>query len=279
MKPESLVKRTLTGLLLVGATVSAAYCGGKYVAVLFWLVMNLGLPEWGRLLRRSALRISLFWLFLLSNSLYIALVTGFYAQAGLVDPAWREFATWGLVLEMVVFFAVSTFGRGRAAAKQVSAVLGGALYIGGSLGLLNYLALPFHPDGGHVLMGFFLIIWSGDVFAYLTGSAFGRHKLCPSLSPSKTWEGAAGGFVFAALAGILWGHAFWDSVSFEIRTSVSLLAPVVAMFGDLFESKIKRDAGVKDSGSVLPGHGGILDRYDSVFFAAPFVVALWKLFS
>lgn len=279
MKSDPLIKRTVTGTVLVAATVSAIYCGGEYVAAFLWLIMNLALQEWARLSRQTGLKIPRFWLYFLANLFYGVLFLWEYSQIGLVKETWVGFSVWSLVLASVVFLALSIFKAGRATSKQVSVVFGGILYIAGSLGLLNYLAAPFHPDGGNVLMGFFLVIWAGDVFAYLVGSVMGRHKLYPKLSPSKTWEGAIGGIFFAALAGTLWGRFFLKEVDTLFWFLVSITASVVAIFGDLLESKIKRDAGVKDSGTLLPGHGGILDRYDSVFLAAPFVVALWNLVS
>ena len=118
----------------------------------------------------------------------------------------------------------------------------------------------------------FLVIWADDTFAYLVGRTIGRNMLFPSISPKKTLEGSVAGFVGSLL--VAWGfaHLFWQTASLK---KVILLAGLVALFGqigDLAESAMKRGANLKDSGSVLPGHGGLLDRVDSLLFGAP---VLW----
>lgn len=121
----------------------------------------------------------------------------------------------------------------------------------------------------YLIMGIFIMIWVNDSFAYLVGRTLGKRPLFPSVSPKKTIEGALGGLVFALVAAVVLG-----SVAPVLRTTQWLALAVVLVsmgtFGDLVESKLKRVAGVKDSGAILPGHGGMLDRLDSLVFAAPF---------
>lgn len=263
---------------MIGATIAAVYAGGVYVAIFLGLVMNLGLHEWGGLMERMQARFPMHWMFGSANLLYAAAVTFLYAQIGHVDIQIAKFLGLLWVLALVGMVIASVLKRkGDESPRALSLVLGGSFYIGGSLALLNYLAAPFHTDGGHVLMGFFLLVWMNDVFAYLIGSAWGRHKLCERISPSKTWEGAAGGVLCSVAGGILWSVFMLPHVPSAVWIPVSILTPIASVFGDLWESKIKRGAGVKDSGNLLPGHGGILDRYDSVFIAAPMAVAGWQL--
>jgi len=126
----------------------------------------------------------------------------------------------------------------------------------------------------------FLVIWADDTFAYLIGRTIGRKRLSPSISPKKTLEGSVAGLGGSLL--VAWGFTslFWQTASWK---EVMLLAGIVALFGqigDLAESAIKRGASVKDSGSVLPGHGGLLDRVDSLLFGAPVLwlsLAIWDL--
>lgn len=133
-------------------------------------------------------------------------------------------------------------------------------------------------DNGWVLLIFaFILIWVNDIFAYLTGSAIGRHKLCPRISPKKTIEGSVGGAVFTMLFAYFINRFVLNVFFFENLLddiSVLILALGVVFFGtlgDLSESMIKRHAGVKDSGNLIPGHGGALDRFDATFMAMPFV--------
>ncbi|HEX5759561.1 MAG TPA: phosphatidate cytidylyltransferase [Thermoanaerobaculia bacterium] len=121
------------------------------------------------------------------------------------------------------------------------------------------------------------VVWLGDTAAFYVGSRFGRHKMAPVVSPKKTWEGAAAGLAFAVAVGAVWSVARHGS----LRPAIMALAAatgVAAQVGDLVESMIKRGAGVKDSGRLLPGHGGVLDRMDALLFAAPvLLLCAWLL--
>lgn len=277
----ALLKRSLTGCVVVALTIGAIYAGGCYVVVLLWAIMNLGLYEWQRLCKQMKCDLPSVWLYALGNLAYGMIVSGFYEDAGHIRGTWASALVWVCVLVMAVMFASSIFipenGRWGRIWQRMGMTLGGVAYISISLALLNSLSEPFHEDGSHVLMGFFVLIWSGDVFAYLVGSMFGRHKLCERLSPSKTWEGAVGGFAFAVAAGLLWGTLVLEDMPLGSWMGLSVLVVLCGMLGDLVESKIKREAGVKDSGCVLPGHGGILDRFDSVLLASPVSVAFCHL--
>jgi phosphatidate cytidylyltransferase len=127
-----------------------------------------------------------------------------------------------------------------------------------------------------IISGMFLIIWSNDTFAYLSGRFFGKHKLFERISPKKTWEGSIGGFVFAVIAGLV--YAFFTNQSFIFWGVGACIIAIGGVIGDLIESKIKRITGVKDSGNIMPGHGGILDRFDAIMFAAPFFYVWCVLF-
>ena len=129
-------------------------------------------------------------------------------------------------------------------------------------------------------LGWFVLLWTNDAAAYLFGRSFGRHKLAPSTSPGKTWEGWAGGAVatLAVAYGLL---GVSQGVADLTAAQWAALGAVVSVFGpmgDLLESALKRQAGIKDSGTMLPGHGGVLDRFDSHFFSAPIAAILLQLF-
>lgn len=123
----------------------------------------------------------------------------------------------------------------------------------------------------------FAIVWLGDTGAYYVGRRLGRHKMAPVISPNKSWEGAAAGFVTSLLAAAVWSVFRLGWVSPELL-GVAAFTAVAAQIGDLMESMIKRGAGVKDSGHILPGHGGVFDRIDALLFAAPvLLLGLWLL--
>lgn len=113
----------------------------------------------------------------------------------------------------------------------------------------------------------FLATWGSDTFAYFIGTAFGRHKLCPDISPHKSIEGFAGGVAGAILAAFIFGH--FTGIPLPHRFLTGLIIGLIAPVGDLAESALKRFCGVKDSGALLPGHGGVLDRFDSILFSVP----------
>lgn len=126
-----------------------------------------------------------------------------------------------------------------------------------------------------LLIGMFFLIWTNDTFAYLTGRFIGKTKLFERISPNKTWEGTLGGVFFTILLGWILGYSTGDYLFWII--AASLISPL-AIFGDLFESLIKRNLNIKDSGSILPGHGGILDRFDATLFAVPFFYSWVKIY-
>jgi phosphatidate cytidylyltransferase len=121
-----------------------------------------------------------------------------------------------------------------------------------------------------------LLVWIADTTAYFVGRAWGRRKLAPAISPGKSWEGAAGGLIGAALYAII-GAFFTERGAHITLVATAVLLGMVSIVGDLFESAVKRQAGVKDSGTLLPGHGGILDRIDSATATLPLAALLWPM--
>ena len=128
-------------------------------------------------------------------------------------------------------------------------------------------------SGPKLLLFTVVLVWVGDTAAYFVGRGFGRWKLSPQLSPNKTWEGAMANFLSALLVGALFGY--WTRIEPAHMLAMAAFGSVAGQIGDLFESALKRSAGVKDSGTLLPGHGGMLDRIDALIFAAP---AVWYYF-
>lgn len=140
--------------------------------------------------------------------------------------------------------------------------------------ILPHTGIIFSPG---IIIGFFILIWANDTGAYLTGMSLGRHKLMERISPKKTWEGFFGGLIIASVAA--WFLSDWLGVLNNFQwVIVSVIISVTGTFGDLFESMLKRSTGVKDSGSVMPGHGGFLDRFDSTIMAFPLVYLFITLF-
>jgi phosphatidate cytidylyltransferase len=180
----------------------------------------------------------------------------------------------GVLTTFVLAFVLKVISEARAAATAaISTTLMGALWVGGGLSFLLLLRrLPgdghTHSHGRLALYTVLLAIWGGDTLAYLGGRLLGRHKMAPATSPGKTWEGFVFGTaatVFVAFVALYKQHFLTIPQSIVLGVVLAVAGPL----GDLFESLLKRDAGVKDSGTLLGGHGGMLDRLDAFFFAAP----------
>lgn len=162
----------------------------------------------------------------------------------------------------------------------------GALYLAVPLGLLFFLAFPGnafagalaeHSFSGLPVLGLVLLIWAADTGAYAAGRLWGRRKLFPRHSPGKTWEGWLGGTLLTMAAAVGINHWMPNALTLTQWLGAGVLVSIFGVWGDLVESMLKRSLGVKDSGTLLPGHGGVLDRFDSLLLAAPFVVAWVKL--
>jgi phosphatidate cytidylyltransferase len=133
------------------------------------------------------------------------------------------------------------------------------------------------PQHYGIVLGFFLLIWLNDTGAYFIGSLIGKHKLFERISPGKTWEGSAGGTLFALLTA--WGLSYiFPQIDRTHWLILAIITVVTGTLGDLVESMLKRSLGIKDSGNILPGHGGMLDRFDAVLLSAPFVFVYLALF-
>jgi phosphatidate cytidylyltransferase len=149
-------------------------------------------------------------------------------------------------------------------------------YISSGFVFLILIAFNFGDYNPQIILGIFMLIWTNDSFAYIVGKNFGKQKLFSSISPKKTVEGFLGGVFFAALSSYFIA-LIAPSLSFTNWLIISVLVSVFGTLGDLVESKYKRQAAVKDSGKIMPGHGGMLDRLDSAIFAAPFIYLFLRI--
>jgi phosphatidate cytidylyltransferase len=122
-----------------------------------------------------------------------------------------------------------------------------------------------------ILVSILILIWTNDTFAYVVGKSLGKNKLFPKVSPKKTIEGFIGGMFFAVISSYLLANFFLEAKIIYIWLIIAIIVSVFSTLGDLIESKFKRVAGIKDSGSIMPGHGGILDRLDSIIYVVPFI--------
>ena len=137
----------------------------------------------------------------------------------------------------------------------------------------NYPANPFDPS---IILFMFILTWTFDTFAYLVGIQYGKHKIMPSVSPRKSWEGFAGGFIFTIIVAYI-SQKFFIHITLRDVLFVSIILPFTATLGDFIASHYKREAGVKDSGNFIPGHGGMLDRMDAFTITIPVIYLIFHL--
>ncbi len=179
---------------------------------------------------------------------------------------WLLFGPTMAVMASALFF-LFRIGDIRDVARDFSFLVTGFLYV--PLLLAHLLLLRYEPFGSQWIFLIMAIVMAGDTGAYYVGSAIGKHKLYPVVSPNKSIEGAVGGLAGSVTGALIARATFFPQLTFVDAVATALLLGVLGQLGDLFESLLKRSFGVKDSGSIIPGHGGILDRLDSILFAAP----------
>lgn len=241
-----LLTRFVAGAVLAAVAGAAAWAGGPAFAALVALVVGIGRWEWGGLVGESRLH----------------RVTEGVGLLGVVGVTFVRDALHGLAALGVLLFVSAAWRLGDEPQVRAGwrATLAGTLYLG--LPAVALVALRALPDGLLLLAFVFGTVWATDIFAFFAGRAIGGPKLAPAISPNKTWAGLAGGVAAAALFGALLAHpAGWSPLAMALLAAA---LAVVAQGGDLFESHLKRRAGVKDSGTLIPGHGGVLDRVDGL---------------
>ena len=258
--------RTFTGIIFVVLIVSSVILSRYFFAVVFLAITILSLDEFYTLVKSKS-RIPAGFLGIVIGSLMF--LSFFLASAELI-----EFKYLYLNIPLILLiFVLELFRNNNTNIANISSTLTGILYIALPLAVLNFFYNYRFITGENkysVLLGFFALVWLHDVGAYLVGSVIGKHKLFERISPKKTWEGSVGAAVICVVAA-----SFLPGITGVLNTInwiiIAAIIIVSGTFGDLTESMMKRNLNRKDSGKLLPGHGGILDRFDAVFFASPMV--------
>lgn len=265
LQMRELITRTVSGAVVVALIVGSILLSPLAYAVLMFFVVMVGtfeLCRMGKVLSAKA------WL----ASEMVVMSAYVLGAAFALDyaPVW---VLWLLIPVSMLPFLMALFSRGISFAGIASSVYGALFY----LALPSVLMLLMYSSdivgdfcAVPLLLVLYILIWTNDTFAYLTGSLVGRHKLFPRISPGKTIEGCIGGLVFTVIAICIYSY-YTPSLPMTKAVVMALIAVVAGTLGDLCESMLKRQAGVKDSGRLIPGHGGILDRFDSVMFATTFI--------
>lgn len=279
---KNIVTRAVSGTIYVAVIVSATIAGGYWFFALTGILAATAAFEYQRMVAQAeghdiplAIRMTDFaatMLLWLAVPAYVYTAAAYPGYEGKAIVATLIAVTAIMVLYLIIRMALALLQSGPAAFPMAGRSYLGVLYIGVPVALLN--ALMAHTGSALVLL-MFVMIWLNDTGAYLVGSALGRHPLCKRLSPKKSQEGFWGGMAFCILAGAVYASAFAHN-EFLTWATFGIIICLASTAGDLFESMMKRAANVKDSGNLIPGHGGVLDRIDSLLMAAP-AAALFAL--
>lgn len=265
---NNMLVRAISGAVYIAIIVGCIFGGKESFLVLAAVFTLLGMAELQRLLS-SRVRMSA-PARVCDLMMAVCVLLGIYGVNIAYDPFTVLLLAAAVYLPVRIVVAVTDRGAEPARVMLYSALT--MIYIAWPLALL---LLAYLLSGSDIVLATFIFIWINDTGAYLSGRTFGRHKLCERLSPKKTWEGFWGGFVLTVAAGAFLPLALGSSTDkIAIWIVYAAIVSVVGTFGDLFESLIKRTLGVKDSGNLIPGHGGILDRIDSLLAVAPFAALM-----
>ncbi len=263
---KEIFRRATTGVLYVILLLSAVFLSSDAFDFLFMVFGLACLYEFKKLMRIRG-----YYIFIAYLALWWAFI---YLVRDKTAINVLMFLTISVNLSLLFYLFSKRTKPFSAAQKFVT----GLLYIGG--GCIFLTMIPYKDDefAKYLIMGIFILIWVNDSFAYLVGKSIGRTKPFPSISPKKTLEGYLGGLIFALVAAYF--LARYEPILNPTQwTVLAIIIVITGNLGDLLESKFKRMAGVKDSGAIMPGHGGMLDRLDSLIFAAPFAYLALNVFS
>ncbi len=272
-----MLTRTITGFLFIVVIVAGIYFNPTIAMCLFSLIVLLGIDEFYGLVKKSnQIKPIKFWGTLTGLTLMIilCLLTLRIAEVKLLFIP---------ILMIFIIFFIELYRKKENPFINVSYTILGILYVVIPFAMLFHLGFYTHSSftnnySFQIILGFFILLWSNDTGAYLAGRFFGKHKLFERISPKKTWEGSIGGMIIT-IGGAYILSMFFTNLNLTSWLIIAILIAVFGGLGDLVESMLKRSLKIKDSGNILPGHGGILDRFDGLLLSVPFVYSYIHLIS
>ena len=267
--------RSISGLLFATVLMGAIVLGPWSFALLFGLFSIFILREFYQLSKVAGVSPQRITGMVIGGSVFF---TVFLSLKGVISINMN-----GLYLStLFVVPALELFRSKNNSLENMAVTLFGIFYVTFSFALFNYLVFPDFPHGNQydptLLIFLFLMIWAYDSGAYLFGITLGKHRLFERISPKKSWEGFFGGWFVTLIMAYALQH-FFPAYRLLFLGLMATTVTITGTLGDLIESMIKRNLGLKDSGKFMPGHGGLLDRFDSILFAAPFVYLLVQFFN
>lgn len=261
---NGLIKRALSGIVYVGVIVAGVLGGAWAFTALSAVIVAFAVNEFTTL-SGSGVNPAVRLLDVAGGVLMVCSVSGYCAGAFAAPSVMVPYLIYLIARGVMQLYIV----KGNAL-KQLALSFTGQVYAALPVALMS--VIYYVVGTPHLLLGLFVMIWLNDSGAYIVGSRIGRRRLWPRISPKKSWEGFWGGMAFAVIAGVLFGvcgSSYFASLPVWSLAVMGALVSVFATWGDLLESLVKRTVGVKDSGNLIPGHGGILDRIDSLLMVVP----------
>ncbi|MBS4912835.1 MAG: phosphatidate cytidylyltransferase [Veillonella sp.] len=263
--------RVITALIGFIIAIIAITLGGYWFSGLILLLTLLGWHEYTGMMRKLDMKLPEAWGFIFTAIIMTSLVFHQYK--------WALISSVGAVMLLSIIYI---FSSRRITIDVLTYASFGFFYINGGFAALlilrensayEFFSMPFTaPHMGELMVWLLLFCtWASDTFAYFAGRKWGKRRIVPRISPNKTLEGFIGGFIGCVFTAIV--YSWITGIPVGLGAMIGLLTGIVAPLGDLFESKLKRHCHLKDSGVLLPGHGGVLDRFDSLLFAAPMILA------
>ena len=269
-KMRNLIVRTLSGAVLLAIVLGAAYGGPYAYGALLLLIVVVGMWEFFNIAAATGARphrtLGL-------TAGVVLFLTCFMQWANpMNDHLGAELLVSGVLYFSALLplcFIVELFHDSETPLRNVATTLMGIFYVAYPISLMLFIpGLITGEWTAEAFLFYLFIVWGNDVFAYLTGVSIGKHKMAPRISPKKSWEGFIGGIVGALVMGAIGSHVVGGGLGLWLGLSV--VVAITSVFGDLVESMFKREANIKDSGNIMPGHGGILDRFDALLISTPF---------
>ncbi|MBN1119249.1 MAG: phosphatidate cytidylyltransferase [Bacteroidales bacterium] len=264
---KNLLVRTLSGAVYVSLIIGSLLIDKTLFALVILVFNAIAFYEFQKFGIQNKLKV--LWNVFLS---IVVFVLSHFIISGDLEQKWLSI----LILVPLFQLGIELFNKKGKIFETLSFSIVSVLYITLPLILLNWINYSSQGNFSRLVLAVFVLVWANDSFAYLSGLAFGKHKLFERITPKKTWEGFVGGLLATLIiARLLFSFTELNSVpEWEI---LALLIALASVFGDFVESMFKRSAGVKDSGNIMPGHGGILDRIDSLLFVFPVVFIYFTL--
>ncbi len=274
---KNLILRCITGIVYIAVILAALFTNLPVFFLIFGIIMLFALNEFYKNLKIRGLDVDLVLSNILAISIYTLPIVALYTTKFSTLPA--------IILFALILFAIELFREHENPFHRIAYGFLGIIYTCLPFTLLAFYKINSVLSTGYsgsnyasmMILALFIFTWSNDTFAYCTGMLIGRHPLCPKISPKKTIEGFCGGLIFTIAIAIILEKTLLPGLNGRLII-LSILIVIFSTLGDMVESRFKRYIGVKDSGKMLPGHGGFLDRFDSIIFSIPVFFAYLQMF-